>query len=144
MISPDFPRCEPRFRFRMCANLRSNFLAVRKFHTNCTEEPKKQMTTTTESPATVLGSEDSFRLLVESVKDYAIIMLDPGGHVASWNAGAERIKVYPSLLRPRQMPHRHPRPRRNHRWRFLNSIRRSGRGNAGARRSNPDELGRKL
>jgi len=32
-----------------------------------------------EIPATVLGSEDSFRLLVESVKDYAIVMLDPTG-----------------------------------------------------------------
>jgi PAS domain S-box-containing protein len=38
--------------------------------------------------------EESFRLLVESVKDYAIFMLDPGGRVASWNAGAERIKGY--------------------------------------------------
>lgn len=54
----------------------------------------KNMSTTTKSPATALGSEDSFRLLVESVKDYAIVMLDPGGHVASWNAGAERFKGY--------------------------------------------------
>ena len=37
-----------------------------------------------------------FRLLVESVKDYAIFMLDPQGRVASWNAGAERIKGYAS------------------------------------------------
>src|SRR5262245_53687172 len=35
-----------------------------------------------------------FRLLVESVKDYAIFMLDPGGHVISWNEGAERVKQY--------------------------------------------------
>src|SRR5580704_13640722 len=35
-----------------------------------------------------------FRLLVESVKDYAIFMLDPEGRVSSWNAGAERIKGY--------------------------------------------------
>jgi PAS domain S-box-containing protein len=35
-----------------------------------------------------------FRLLVESVKDYAIFILDPNGHVATWNAGAERIKGY--------------------------------------------------
>jgi PAS domain S-box-containing protein len=33
-------------------------------------------------------------LLVESVTDYAIFMLDPSGHVATWNAGAERIKGY--------------------------------------------------
>jgi PAS domain S-box-containing protein len=31
---------------------------------------------------------------VESVKDYAIFMLDRGGHVSSWNAGAERTKGY--------------------------------------------------
>lgn len=34
------------------------------------------------------------RLLVESVKDYAIFMLDPEGRVTSWNRGAERIKGY--------------------------------------------------
>ena len=55
---------------------------------------KKEMKTPSKSPATLLGSEDSFRLLVESLKDYAIVMLDPSGHVASWNAGAERFKGY--------------------------------------------------
>ncbi len=35
-----------------------------------------------------------FRLLVESVKDYAIFILDPRGHVSTWNPGAERIKGY--------------------------------------------------
>ncbi|HXO20656.1 MAG TPA: ATP-binding protein [Thermoanaerobaculia bacterium] len=39
-------------------------------------------------------SEERFRLLVESVRDYAIFMLDPEGYVVSWNAGAERIKGY--------------------------------------------------
>lgn len=39
-------------------------------------------------------SEELFRLLVESVKDYAIFVLDPGGYVQSWNAGARRIKGY--------------------------------------------------
>jgi PAS domain S-box-containing protein len=40
-------------------------------------------------------SEDQqFRMLVQSVTDYAIYMLDPGGHVASWNLGAQRIKGY--------------------------------------------------
>jgi PAS domain S-box-containing protein len=41
-------------------------------------------------------SEERFRLLVHSVQDYAIFMLDPEGRVASWNAGAERIKGYTS------------------------------------------------
>ena len=39
-------------------------------------------------------SEERFRLLVEGVKDYAIFSLDPEGRVATWNAGAERIKGY--------------------------------------------------
>jgi len=39
-------------------------------------------------------SDDRFRLLVDSVKDYAIFMLDPEGRVATWNAGAELIKGY--------------------------------------------------
>jgi PAS domain S-box-containing protein len=39
-------------------------------------------------------SEERFRLLVEAVRDYAIFMLDPYGHVASWNTGAQRIKGY--------------------------------------------------
>jgi PAS domain S-box-containing protein len=39
-------------------------------------------------------SEAQFRLLVKSVTDYAIYMLDPNGRVSSWNLGAERIKGY--------------------------------------------------
>jgi hypothetical protein len=39
-------------------------------------------------------SEEKFRLMVEAVKDYAIFMLDPGGHIVSWNPGAARIKGY--------------------------------------------------
>jgi PAS domain S-box-containing protein len=40
------------------------------------------------------ASEERFRLLVEGVSDYAIFMLDPGGHVTTWNTGAERMKGY--------------------------------------------------
>ena len=43
---------------------------------------------------TVLQTGEPFRLLVESVKDYAIFMLDPTGHVATWNLGAQAIKGY--------------------------------------------------
>ncbi|CAM3302016.1 sensor histidine kinase [Corallococcus soli] len=42
----------------------------------------------------LLQSEERFRLLVESIQDYAIYMLDPEGRVSTWNAGAERIKNY--------------------------------------------------
>jgi PAS domain S-box-containing protein len=39
-------------------------------------------------------SEEPFKLLVQSILDYAIYMLDPNGFVTSWNAGAERIKGF--------------------------------------------------
>ena len=39
-------------------------------------------------------SEERFRLLVEGVRDYAIFMLDPEGHITTWNRGAQRIKGY--------------------------------------------------
>ena len=39
-------------------------------------------------------SEETSRLMIASVKDYAIFMLDPDGRITSWNAGAERAKGY--------------------------------------------------
>ena len=39
-------------------------------------------------------TDDPFKLLVQSIVDYAIYLLDPGGIVTSWNAGAERIKGF--------------------------------------------------
>lgn len=39
-------------------------------------------------------SDERFRRLVESVRDYAIFMLDLEGNITSWNAGAERLKQY--------------------------------------------------
>src|SRR5687768_1377634 len=37
---------------------------------------------------------DLLRLLVTAVRDYAIFLLDPTGHIATWNAGAQRLKGY--------------------------------------------------
>lgn len=39
-------------------------------------------------------SDAQYELLVKNIKDYAIFMLDPGGHVLTWNEGAQRIKGY--------------------------------------------------
>ncbi len=47
-----------------------------------------------ESNRLLCASEQRFELLVESVTDYAIYMLDPEGRVTSWNVGAERLKGY--------------------------------------------------
>jgi len=38
--------------------------------------------------------KERFRVLIEAVKDYAILVLDPDGRVATWNSGAERLKGY--------------------------------------------------
>lgn len=46
---------------------------------------------TTGSPSTL---NNKFELLVQSVTDYAIFMLDRNGVVSSWNAGARRFKGY--------------------------------------------------
>lgn len=59
-----------------------------KITRDCTEQRELQRERRAE--------EEKFRLLVESVTDYAIYMLDPGGHVVNWNAGAQRAKGYTS------------------------------------------------
>jgi PAS domain S-box-containing protein len=48
-------------------------------------------------------SAEIFQLLVSSVRDYAIFMLDPKGNVVTWNNGAQRIKGY----RPEEIIGRH-------------------------------------
>lgn len=54
----------------------------------------RDLTAQREQMEALRQSEERFRLLVDSVKDYAIFMLDPDGYVISWNAGAARIKGY--------------------------------------------------
>jgi PAS domain S-box-containing protein len=49
------------------------------------------------------SDEERFRRLVDSVKDYAILMLDPEGFITTWNKGAEGIKGY----RPEEIIGRH-------------------------------------
>jgi PAS domain S-box-containing protein len=49
-----------------------------------------------ERTETLLKSEDEFRLIIESVNDYAIIMLDKKGNITRWNVGAEKLKGYKS------------------------------------------------
>ena len=39
-------------------------------------------------------SEEMFRLVVESVKDYAVFATDPEGRIVSWNPGVKRLPGY--------------------------------------------------
>jgi len=50
--------------------------------------------TLAESQDKLRGTEESFRLMVESVVDCALVMLDPEGRVQTWNSGAQRIKGF--------------------------------------------------
>jgi PAS domain S-box-containing protein len=54
----------------------------------------RDLTERRESEDQLRKSEEQFRLLVQSVTDYAIYMLSPEGIVTNWNLGAERIKGY--------------------------------------------------
>ena len=46
------------------------------------------------APRLPTTDEAVLRRLIDSVRDYAIFLLTPTGHVASWNAGAERLKGF--------------------------------------------------
>ena len=48
-------------------------------------------------------SEERFQVLIDSIQDYAIYILDPNGIVTSWNSGAQRIKGY----RPKEIVGKH-------------------------------------
>jgi len=61
-------------------SLRATLNATTKAHAQTSEDLRQ--------------SEERFRLLVQSIEDYAIFMLDPAGYVVSWNPGAEKIKGY--------------------------------------------------
>ncbi len=54
----------------------------------------RDLTVRREHEEALRRSEERFRLLVESVTDHAIFMLDPNGYIVTWNSGAERIKGY--------------------------------------------------
>jgi len=54
----------------------------------------RDLTARKETQDALHRSEQTFQLLVESIQDCAIFMLDPDGRVASWNAAAERIQGY--------------------------------------------------
>ena len=67
---------------------------LRLFNVTLEQQVRERTTALLASNEALRQSEERARLMIESVKDFAIVMLDPGGHVTSWNIGAERIKGY--------------------------------------------------
>jgi PAS domain S-box-containing protein len=60
------------------------------------EELARQLRERQRAEEALRHSEEQLRLMVESVRDYAIIQLDPDGRITSWNTGAERLNGYAS------------------------------------------------
>src|ERR1700733_11737460 len=75
-------------------------------------------------------SEERFRLLVDGVTEYALMMLDAGGFLTSWNAGAERIKGYKAQeILGKHLSYFYPSEAilANEPWKHLEEARRQGR-----------------
>ena len=67
---------------------------LQRVNQNLEQRIEERAAELTASAAKLEDTERRFRLLVEGVTDYAIFMLDPGGHIINWNPGAERTKGY--------------------------------------------------
>jgi PAS domain S-box-containing protein len=85
---------------KICAE-HTSVLPTESYMTLIDEEERRrsvahlqQKAKASETEAALRESEERFRILVESVQDYAIYSLDPEGMITSWNVGARRIKGY--------------------------------------------------
>jgi PAS domain S-box-containing protein len=56
-----------------------------------------ELTAANEELAAIHATEERFRMMVDTVRDYAIYTLDPHGHVTSWNVGAARLTGYAAI-----------------------------------------------
>jgi PAS domain S-box-containing protein len=70
--------------------------AMRRLNAVLEQDVEERTQELEQTSARLQERERDFRMLVQSVTDYAIFMLDPNGIVTNWNAGAERIKGYRS------------------------------------------------
>src|SRR5262249_20758527 len=89
---PAAPRRPPSTRFR---SRRPGMTTPRNPRGRRRSREKDAPATTRDgAQARARAAEQRFQLVVESIKDYAIFMLDPSGHIATWNEGAKLIKGY--------------------------------------------------
>src|SRR5262249_38275795 len=58
------------------------------------EFPSQPMFKKLPSSTALDQTAEQFHILVDSVEDYAIYLLDPNGNIITWNTGAEKIKGY--------------------------------------------------
>jgi PAS domain S-box-containing protein len=84
-------RAETREGLALTSGPSKHFAMARWDETRSANEATGQ-----EARARLEDSEERFHLLVDNLRDYAIFMLDPTGHVVTWNLGAERLKGYRS------------------------------------------------
>jgi len=75
-------------------NLEVLFNSLREAHEQVERNFREQLKHLIQATTALQQSEESFRLFVENVRDYAMFMLDPKGNVQTWNAGAQRLKGY--------------------------------------------------
>jgi PAS domain-containing protein len=68
--------------------------ALRRLNATLLQNVAERSQELEEASAKLHESERDFRMLVQSVTDYAIFMLDQDGFIINWNVGAERIKGY--------------------------------------------------
>lgn len=73
--------------------MRSNVEAPVHSETQTASPPHPPFASRLESPL-ALNLDQPFRLMVDTVVDYSIFMLDPAGFILTWNRGAETIKGY--------------------------------------------------
>jgi PAS domain S-box-containing protein len=78
--------------------LRRAEAALREAHDGLEHRVRERTAELARSNESLRASEERFRVLVESVKGYAILMLDSTGAIAAWNAGAERLFGYASEI----------------------------------------------
>ena len=82
------------WKFRAIPIIEKDSLSLLNVILELEEQRPPQRKSSREKSQQTINTAETYRILVETVKDYAIFMLDPKGRVATWNLGAELMKGY--------------------------------------------------